>query len=289
MIFEPNISGHRSESVTSIAASLMEIPRPLVLQRILITDHDPATQARLQHLLSAEGYGVEIVTSWTECRERLRATPIAVLVLDQRTVDIHAARSYEDIRALHPGVSIIVLSTRSSVIERVLSLELGADDYIVKPFDGRELVARVRAAIRRSQPSVASGFRFGDVVVDFRTMVVKRQGIALTFTAQEFKVLKFMTQNAGRVLSREELLNAAWGYFSYPTTRTVDNHILKLRQKLEPDPSNPVHFLTIHCVGYKFVPHPERAASSFAVCARDSDHARSDVAVTNPHNNNVIS
>ena len=254
--------------MTSVASSLMDIPRPLLSPRILVTDRDPATRVRLQRLLSAEGYGIETVTSWMQCRERLRATPVSVLVLDQTMVDIHAAWIYEDIRALNPGVSIIVLSPCSSVMERVLPLELGADDYIVKPFDGRELVARIRAAIRRSQPCVASVFSFSDVLVDFRKMAVKRQGVALTFTAQEFKVLKFMTQNAGRVLSRQELLNAAWGYFSYPTTRTVDNHILKLRQKLEPDPSNPVHFLTIHCVGYKFVPRPEPAAPTFAGSVR---------------------
>lgn len=253
--------------MNSVAPSLMEVPRIPLSQRILITDVDPATQARLQRLLGIDGYGVEIVSSWTQCRDLLRTTPVSVLLLDQKLVDTQSARVYEEIRALNPGISIIVLSASSSITERILSIELGADDYVVKPFDGRELVARVRAAIRRSQPKAASVSRFSDVQVDFRKMEVMRQGIAVTFTAQEFKVLKFMMQNAERVLSREELLNAAWGYFSYPTTRTVDNHILKLRQKLELDPSDPVHFLTVHCVGYKFVPRPEPPTPAFVQAA----------------------
>jgi DNA-binding response OmpR family regulator len=154
-----------------------------------------------------------------------------------------------------PALPIIVLSAASDVADKVLLLELGADDYVTKPFSPRELLARVRAAVRRSsRPTTATAQGFGDVSVDFAKMEVMRGGQAVTMTAQEFKVLKFLMENAERVVSREELLNEVWGYQNYPSTRTVDNHILKLRQKLEKDPAQPIHFRTMHGAGYKFVP-----------------------------------
>jgi len=131
---------------------------------------------------------------------------------------------------------------------------LGADDYVTKPFSPRELLARVRAALRRTlRPQITERFSFGDVSIDFTKMEILREGRTIALTAQEFKTLKFMAQNAERVITRDELLNEVWGYHNYPSTRTVDNHILKLRQKLEKDPGNPVHFRTVHGVGYKFV------------------------------------
>jgi DNA-binding response OmpR family regulator len=141
------------------------------------------------------------------------------------------------------------------VVDKVLLLEGGADDYVTKPFSPRELLARVRAAMRRSRPTDSADlFLFDDVTVSFSKMEVTRNGESVAFTAQEFKTLMFMLQNAERVLSREELLSKVWGYQNYPTTRTVDNHILKLRQKLEKEPSSPAHFLTVHSTGYKFAP-----------------------------------
>jgi DNA-binding response OmpR family regulator len=140
-------------------------------------------------------------------------------------------------------------------VDKVLLLELGADDYVTKPFSPRELMARVQAAIRRRRrPATSSTYRFADCEIDFKKMTVVRSGQPITLTSHEFKLLKFFTDNAERVLSREELLNEVWGYNCYPTTRTVDNQMLKLRQKLEPDPANPRHLLTIYGAGYKFVP-----------------------------------
>jgi DNA-binding response OmpR family regulator len=140
------------------------------------------------------------------------------------------------------------------VSDKVLLLELGADDYVTKPFSPRELLARVQAAIRRAnKPSPEKTYSFGRVKVDFLKMEASRAGQAVTLTAHEFRLLKFMLENAERVLSREELLNHVWGYNCYPSTRTVDNQILKLRQKLEADPANPVHIRTMHGMGYKFV------------------------------------
>lgn len=150
---------------------------------------------------------------------------------------------------------IIVLSAASEELDKVLLLELGADDYVTKPFSPRELLARVRAVLRRSQQTrVEESYEFDNVFVDFTKMELKRAGQVVALTPQEFKIIKYFAQNIERVLSRDQLLNEVWGYNCYPSTRTVDNHILKLRQKLEKDPANPVHFLTVHGVGYKFVP-----------------------------------
>ena len=152
-------------------------------------------------------------------------------------------------------IPIIVLSAITDVADKVLLLELGADDYVTKPFSPRELTARVQAAIRRQRkPALPTVYRFADCEVDFKKMTARRNGEPVILTAHEFKLLKFFTDNAEHVLTREAMLNEVWGYNSYPTTRTVDNQILKLRQKLEPDPARPKHLLTIYGAGYKFVP-----------------------------------
>jgi DNA-binding response OmpR family regulator len=171
-------------------------------------------------------------------------------------------------------VPIVVLSADSEVEDKVLLLELGADDYVTKPFSPKELLARVRRAMRRAEGAAANGtaatngtqtkhdlLTLGDARIDFTSMVVMRSGRTLAFTAQEFKLLKYFAQFPARVLTRQELLNEVWGYENYPTTRTVDNHILRIRQKLEPDPGNPRYFLTMHGSGYKFVPGDASVAS----------------------------
>lgn len=158
-------------------------------------------------------------------------------------------------KAISGDTPVIVLSAIAEVVDKVLLLELGADDYVTKPFSPRELLARVQAAIRRRRrPIQATVYPFGDCEIDFQKMTAHRGGLPIELTSHEFKLLKFFTEHAEQVLSRELLLNEVWGYNSYPTTRTVDNQILKLRQKLEPDPANPQHLLTIYGAGYKFVP-----------------------------------
>jgi DNA-binding response OmpR family regulator len=158
---------------------------------------------------------------------------------------------------LIPGLPLVILSASSKVADKVLLLEMGADDYVTIPFSPRELVARLRALIRRaSRFSVedAEVYVFADVMVDFFKTEITRGGEKITVTAKEFKTLEFLTKNAERTISRDELLDKVWGYRDYPCTRTVDNHMLKLRQKLESDPSHPLHFLTVHGRGYKFLP-----------------------------------
>ena len=149
-------------------------------------------------------------------------------------------------KAMSPDTPVIVLSAIGEVTDKVLLLELGADDYVTKPFSPRELLARVQAAIRRNRPPQSAVYRFGDCEIDFERMTAKKGCDAVVLTSHEFKLMRFFIQNPNRVLSRELLLNEVWGYDSYPTTRTVDNQILKLRQKLGPDPTNPRHFVTAY-------------------------------------------
>lgn len=225
------------------------------MERILVVEDDRAVQKALKRLFESEGYSVESALDGEAGLGAFRSTPPTAVVLDLRLPKISGRDVCRAIKERAPALPVIVLSAASDVSDKVLLLELGADDYVTKPFSPRELLARVRAAVRRStrRPS-ASAQGFGDVSVDFAKMEVIRSGQPVVMTAQEFKVLKFLLENAERVVSREELLNEVWGYQNYPSTRTVDNHILKLRQKLEKDPAQPVHFRTMHGAGYKFVP-----------------------------------
>jgi len=159
------------------------------------------------------------------------------------------------IRGEAPSLPVIVLSALADEVDKVLMLELGADDYVTKPFSPRELLARVHSVRRRMQPlKEIDQYVFGSISVDFARMVLTRDGAEIALTPQEFKILRYFARNAERVISREELLNQVWGFHCYPSTRTVDNHLVRLRQKLERDPTDPRHFKTVHGAGYKFVP-----------------------------------
>ena len=222
---------------------------------ILIVEDDPRMQKVLRRIFTEEHYSVAAAGDGKTGLELFRAErPIAV-VLDLILPHISGRELCQTFKALSSETPIIVLSAITEVVDKVLLFELGADDYVTKPFSPRELTARVQAAIRRRRkPAEAAIYRFGNCEVDFKRMNAWRDGSAVALTAHEFKLLKFFIDKAEHVLSREVLLNEVWGYNSYPTTRTVDNQILKLRQKLEPDPANPQHLLTIYGAGYKFVP-----------------------------------
>ena len=225
------------------------------MERILVVEDDRAVQKALKRLFETEGFAVEISADGKSAVEAFRSTTPAAIVLDLRLPAMSGRDVCREIKQQSPNIPIIVLSATSDVSDKVLLLELGADDYVTKPFSPRELLARVRAALRRTtRTGTGDVVTFDGIAADFIKMEVMRDGQPVTLTAQEFKTLKFMVQNAERVISREELLNEVWGYQNYPSTRTVDNHILKLRQKLEKDPANPVHFRTVHGMGYKFLP-----------------------------------
>jgi len=238
-----------------IAAAATMAVVPASSERILVIEDDRAVQKALKRLFEGEGFAVDIAGNGAAGLEMFRAAAPSVLVLDLSLPGTPGQDVCREISQAAPSLPIIILSARTEVMDKVLLLELGAHDYVTKPFSPRELLARVRTAMRRSSRTpLSETFSFGDVKVDFKKMELWREGNLVQLTSQEFKVLKFMIQNAERVLSREELLNHVWGYRNYPSTRTVDNHILRLRQKVEKDPANPLHFRTVHSAGYKFVP-----------------------------------
>src|SRR5579864_5761976 len=234
--------------------ALNPAPMPRPSGRILVVEDDPAVQKALKRLFETEGYAVELQSDGKSALESFQASAPSAVVLDLRLPKVSGRDVCKAIKALSPGLPIVVLSAASDVSDKVLLLELGADDYVTKPFSPRELLARVRAALRHtSRAPEEKIISFDDITADFKKMEIKRDGQPVVLTAQEFKTFQFLVQNADRVISRDELLNEVWGYQNYPSTRTVDNHILKLRQKLEKDPSSPTHFRTVHGMGYKFV------------------------------------
>ena len=245
-------------ATTILAATLntpIAEPQPAIMDRILVIEDDKALQKVLLRLFSSEGYEVDVVPDGAAGLKMLRQRPPSALILDLRHPASSGCDLCRKIADLIPGLPVVILSASPDVADKVLLLEIGADDYVTIPFSPRELVARVRALMRRSsRVGPNNWYVFEDVMVDFSKTEITRCGERVPLTAKEFKTLEFMTKNAQRVVSRDELLNEVWGYQNYPCTRTVDNHILRLRQKLESDPSDPAHFLTVHGVGYKFVP-----------------------------------
>lgn len=225
------------------------------MEKILVVEDDRAVQKALKRLFVSNGYGVEIAHNGNEGLESFAAVTPAAVVLDLRLPGMQGQEVCRQIKSRAPSLPVVVLSASTDVVDKVLLLEIGADDYVTKPFSPRELLARVKASMRRANRPAAlpEMFTVDDISINFTTMELTRAGEPVTLTTQEFKVLKFFVQNQDRVVSREELLNEVWGYRNYPSTRTVDNHILRLRQKLETDPAHPLHFKTVHGTGYKFV------------------------------------
>jgi DNA-binding response OmpR family regulator len=226
------------------------------MEKILIIEDDRSIHKALSRLFEGEGYGVEFAADGQAGLAAFHAAPPVLVILDLKLPKMPGREVCREIRKEAPTVPIVILTAAADEVDKVLLLELGADDYVTKPFSPKELLARVRAVMRRARrgPTLAEQYAFDEVVVDFAKMELTQQGRSVTLTPQEFKILKYFAQNPERVISRDELLNQVWGYNCYPSTRTVDNHILKLRQKLEREPMNPVHFRTVHGVGYKFVP-----------------------------------
>jgi DNA-binding response OmpR family regulator len=224
---------------------------------IVVIEDDTRIQKTLRRLFEGENYQVEVLHDGVRANEVASAPGVEAVVLDLMLPKISGREVCRSIKDRQPNLPVVILSAVSEVADKVLLLELGADDYMTKPFSPRELLARVQAAIRRSnrmgvKPAPSKGF--GDVIVDLQQMEVVRAGTPVALTAQEFKLLRYFFENPMRVISRQQLLTEVWGYDSYPTTRTVDNQILKLRQKLEPNPAEPRYLRTIHGAGYKFVP-----------------------------------
>ena len=224
---------------------------------ILVIEDDPAILRGLVDNLKFESYTVLTANNGEEGLAAARTGKPSLVILDLMLPRLSGYEVCRKLRAEGNQTPILMLTARGEEADRVLGLDLGADDYVTKPFSIRELLARVRALLRRAEPGRAplpEELRFGDVVVDFRSYEARKGGRPLELTRKEFGVLRFLASRSGEVLTRDELLNEVWGYNCYPSTRTVDNHIMKLRQKLEDDPLIPIHFKTVHGAGYKFVP-----------------------------------
>jgi DNA-binding response OmpR family regulator len=235
------------------------------VETVLVVEDSRPMQRTLQRLFEADSLQVALAADGPAGLDSFRKQPPDAVVLDLKLPGISGKELCREFKSLASTVPIVVLSANSEVDDKVLLLELGADDYVTKPFSPKELLARVRRAMRRGgakglpftsvpvKPTSHQLLSFGDARIDFTSMEASRAGRPVTMTAQEFKLLKFFASSPGMVHTRDALLNEVWGYQNYPSSRTVDNHVLRLRQKLEPDPANPRYFLTVHGAGYKFV------------------------------------
>src|SRR5512132_3139845 len=223
--------------------------------RILIVEDEPAMVAGLRDNFEYEGYEVISAGDGVAGLERVFADDPDLVVLDVMMPRMSGLEVCKQVKARRPSVPIIMLTARGQEIDKVVGLELGADDYVTKPFSVRELMARVKAVLRRvaSQPRPLAVYRFGDVEVDVRGHEVRRAGTPVELSSKEFSLLAYFISHPAEALSRDRLLDAVWGYENYPNTRTVDTHIVHLRQKLEPNPEEPRFILTVHGSGYKFV------------------------------------
>ena len=227
---------------------------------VLAIEDDPAILRGLADNLRFEGYEVLTATDGeTGYRLQQERKPDLIL-LDLMLPRMSGFEFCRKLRGEGIQTPVLMLTARSEEPDRVLGLDLGADDYVTKPFSVRELMARVRALLRRSQsgsegsPSLPDDLHFGGMDIDFRSYEARRNGEPVEMTRKEFAILRFLASRAGDVVTRDDLLNEVWGYESYPSSRTVDNHVAGLRAKLERDSSQPEHIKTVHGVGYKFIP-----------------------------------
>jgi len=222
---------------------------------ILIIEDEPAMVAGLRDNFEYEGYEVISASDGEAGLERVLADDPDLVVLDVMMPRMSGLEVCKQAKAKRPALPIIMLTARGQEIDKVVGLELGADDYVTKPFSIRELMARVKAVLRRTslQARVPDTYRFGDVEVNIRGNEVRRAGKPVPLSVKEFALLTYFISHPAETLSRDRLLDAVWGYENYPNTRTVDTHIVHLRQKLEPNPEVPRFILTIHGSGYKFM------------------------------------
>lgn len=226
------------------------------MRRVLVIEDEPGLVLALTQRLESEGYTVETAEDGEQGLARGTSQPFDMIILDLMLPRKNGFDVCRDLRQRGINTPVIMLTARGQVVDRVLGLKLGADDYLTKPFAMMELLARIEALLRRTMPASASSpdcFQFGSFSVDFRRTMVTRNNKPVDMSAREFKLLCYMIEHLGATVSRDELLNEVWGYNSLTTTRTVDVHISSLRQKIEEDPRHPKSIVTIHGFGYKFV------------------------------------
>lgn len=221
---------------------------------IAIIEDDESVRTSLKLNLELEGYNVLTAEDGEAGVEIVQKEKPDLIILDVMMPKKDGLQACKELRNAGVSTPLILLTARTAEIDRVLGLDLGADDYLGKPFGMLELVARVKALLRRTQVfREVDTVHFDDVVIDFKAYKAERNQIPLELSAREYRLLRYLVAKAGSVVTRDELLDEVWGYNSYPSTRTVDNHIARLRQKIEDNVESPKHILTVHGVGYRFV------------------------------------
>jgi DNA-binding response OmpR family regulator len=225
------------------------------MAKILIVEDEPNMVAGLRDNFEFEGYQVISAPDGIAGLERALSEAPDLVILDVMMPRMSGLDVCKQLKTKKPAIPIIMLTARGQEVDKVVGLELGADDYITKPFSIRELLARVKAVLRRAgiTPRATEKYSFGEVEVNLRSCRVSKRGKEMDFSSKEFELLKFFLHHPGETLSRDRLLEEVWGYAHFPTTRTVDAHIVRLRQKVEPKPDEPRFILTVHGTGYKFV------------------------------------
>jgi DNA-binding response OmpR family regulator len=227
------------------------------MAKILIVEDEPQMLEGLRDNLEIEGFDVDTAADGKEGVKKILENTYDLAILDVMLPYLSGLDILKTAREKSVSTPVIMLTAKGEEIDRVLGLELGADDYITKPFSLRELLARVKAVLRRSEagPGTGAGSRMqlGDLEIDFSSYTAVRGGTAFEMTPREYEILKFLWQHRNQTVSRDQLLTNVWGYDEPVSTRTVDNFILRLRQKIEADPAHPKHIMTIHGTGYKLV------------------------------------
>ncbi len=224
------------------------------MKRLLLIEDEPGLVLTLRDRLAREGYAIETSADGESGLERASREAFDLVLLDVMLPRMNGFDVLRELRKRGTETPVIMLTAKGQVVDKVVGLKLGADDYVTKPFEMVELLARIEAKLRRAPavPHPTGGYQFDDVRVDFRRAEVTKEGSPLDLSAREFQLLKYFIEHRGATLTREELLNEVWGYNSMPSTRTVDVHVAWLRQKIERNPRHPQYILTIHGMGYKF-------------------------------------
>lgn len=225
------------------------------MKSLLIVEDDQAILRGLKDNFAAEHFEVSCESDGTRGYQTAKKRRFDAIILDVMLPSMNGVDICKQLRADGIQTPILILTSKGTELDKVMGLEIGADDYVTKPFSVRELIARVKALLRR-QASIISEtteFQFGDIYLDFRKQEARKGSKNIDLSAKEYELMKYFIQREGQVITRDQLLDDVWGFESTPTTRTVDNYILSLRKKLEVNPSRPKHLLTVHTAGYKFI------------------------------------
>ena len=225
------------------------------MNTILLIEDDPSVSHGVEIALTGEHFKVLCAATGEKGMSLARRQSVDLIILDLLLPDRNGEDICRELRATGVSTPILMLSSKKEEMDKIVGLEIGADDYVTKPFSTRELMARVKALLRRVRnlPKDIAEFTIGDVHLDFRKQEASKQRQQIKFTVREFEVLKYFVTHAGEVVTRDMLLDDVWGYEHFPTTRTVDNYILSIRKKIEDDPSKPRYLITVHTAGYKLV------------------------------------